>query len=115
MHPHKAPGPDGLNPFFFYKFWDDIGNDVSIVVLSLLHRHPISPTLNRTFVTLFPKKQKPESILEFQRISLCNVVHKLVTKVIANRLNPLLPAIISETQGAFVQGCSISENILIAF
>ena len=97
MHPHKAPGPDGMNPFFYQKFWDTIGNDVSATVLAILHGHPIPPELNRTFVALIPKKPKPESILEFRPISLCNVAYKLVTKVIANRLKPLLPNIISDT------------------
>ena len=115
MHPHKAPGPDGMNPFFYQKFWDIIGDDVSAVVLSILHGHPIPPALNRTFVALILKKQKPNLISDFHPISLCNVIYKLVTKVIANRVKPLLPGIIFDTQGAFVQGRLISDNILIAF
>ena len=115
MHPHKAPGFDGTNPFFFQRFWDTIGDDVSAAVLSILHRHPIPPVLNSTFVALIPKKQKPEWIFEFHPISLCDVVYKLITKVIANRLKLLLPNIISNTQVSFVQGRLISDNILIAF
>ena len=42
-------------------------------------------------------------------------MYKLITKVIVNRLKPLLPDIISDTHGAFTQEYLISDNILIAF
>jgi len=32
MHPHKTLGPNGMNPFFFQKFWDTIDNDFSVAV-----------------------------------------------------------------------------------
>jgi len=43
MHPHKAPGLDGMNPFFFQKLWDAISDDVLVAVLFILHGHPIPP------------------------------------------------------------------------
>jgi len=115
MHPHKAPGPNGMNAFFFQKFWDSIGGDVSAAVLSILNGHLIPHNLNHTYIALIPKKPKPELSSDFRPISLCNVVYKLITKVIANRVKPLLPSIISDTQGAFTQGRLISDNILIAY
>ena len=115
MGPHKAPGPDGMNPFFYQRYWATIGDDVVAAVLAILNGHAIPPKLNHTHVALIPKKPSPTHILEFRSISLCNVAYKLVTKVIVNRLNPILPHIISETQGAFTQGRLITYNILIAF
>ena len=71
--------------------------------------------MNHTLVALIPKKQKLELIFDFRPISLCNVIYKLVTKLITNRLKPLLPSVISASQGAFVQGRLISNNVLIAY
>lgn len=70
MHPHKVPGPDDMNPYFFKKFWDVVGDDVSNVVLAILNGHAIPPTLNHTFVALIPKRPYPDSIFEYSQISL---------------------------------------------
>ena len=83
MHPHKAPSPDGMNPFFFQKFWDAIGDDVAATVISILNGHAIPSKLNHTLVALIPKRPKPDQISDFQLISLCNVIYELITKAIA--------------------------------
>jgi len=58
MHQHKVPCPDGMNAFFFQRFWHIMGDDLSAVVLAILEGHPIPPSLNHTFVALIPKKPK---------------------------------------------------------
>ncbi|KAK9984666.1 hypothetical protein SO802_034191 [Lithocarpus litseifolius] len=115
MDPLKAPGPDGLPPLFFQKFWPTIGEDVSQAVLTCLNLGSIPPTINRTFITLIPKVKNLAGVSDFRPISLCNIIYKLVSKVIANRLKKVLPYIISESQSAFQSNKAISDNILVAF
>ena len=111
----KAPGPDGMPPLFFQTYWIDVGMDITQAMLSCLNSGSIIKSINHTFITLIPKVNNPERVSDFRPISLCNVIYKIVSKVIANCFKPMLNSIISESQSAFIANKLITNNILIAF
>ncbi|XP_043694381.1 uncharacterized protein LOC122645101 [Telopea speciosissima] len=82
MAPLKSPGPDGLPPSFFQRYWD----------------------LNN----------QPEGVDQYRPINLCNVVVKIITKILATRLKHTLDKIIAPNQSAFIPDRLISDNILLA-
>lgn len=71
--------------------------------------------VNKTTIVLIPKVKNPQEMKEFRPISLCNVVYKICSKVLANRLRVFLDDIVSEEQSAFLLGRLITDNVLIAF
>ncbi|KAL0010115.1 hypothetical protein SO802_005223 [Lithocarpus litseifolius] len=115
MAPLKAPGPDGMPPLFFQHFWRVVDVDVTTSVLSWLNSGTIPHPLNHTFITLIPKIKNPKRVNDYYPISLCNVLYKIFSKVLANRLKKILPRIISEHQSTFTKNRLITDNILVAY
>nr|XP_023912831.1 uncharacterized protein LOC112024429 [Quercus suber] len=115
MHPTKAPGPNGMSPICYQQYCDIVGFDVVNCVLEVLNSIMLPCTLNETFICLIPKVASPQKISRFKQIRLCNVVYKIISKVLANRLKNILKEVIDESQSAFVLRRSIIENVLVAF
>jgi hypothetical protein len=115
MHPSKSPRPDGMCSFFFQKYWHIVGQDVVTAILSVLKSGYMLRKANHSHIVLIPKKQNPQLISDYRPISLSNVVYKILSKVLANRLKSVLPNIISESQSAFIPGRQITDNVAVAF
>ena len=115
MAPLRAPSLDGMPPLFYQHYWNLISKDVSQFVLTFRNSVSLPKHLNHTFITLIPKKKNLEHASEFRPISFCNVLYKIFSKVLANRLKRILPKIIIEHQSAFTKSRLISDNILVAF
>ena len=89
--------------------------DITQAMLSYLKSGSILKSINHTFITLVPKVNNLERVSDLRPISLCNVIYKIFSKVIANRLKPMLNSIILETQSTFIANRLITDNISIAF
>jgi hypothetical protein len=92
-----------------------VGDQVVNEVLQVLRGGSIPEGWNDTIVVLIPKVQNPERLKDLRPISLCNVVYKLISKVLAKRLKLILGDIISPNQSAFVPGRLISDNSILAY
>ena len=107
MGPAKAPRPDGMNALFYQKFWHIVGDDVTSVVLDFLNSSTMLPEINYIHIVLIPKIKSYERMSDYRLITLCNVIYKIISKVLANRLKL--------TQSAFIQGRLITDNVLVTY
>jgi hypothetical protein len=89
--------------------------DVGKAVLDFLNHGIFVPSLNSTNIVLIPKNKSPTRVTDYRPISLCNVLYKLIAKVLANRMKKMLHSIISPNQSAFVPGRLITDNVIVAF
>lgn len=114
LHAHKNPRPDGYNAEFLKATWSVIGAEVTRAVQEFFRNDMMLKQWNCTAITLIPKKVNADRISDFRPISLCNVLYKIISKIIAKRLESILPAMISPHQSAFVKGRLLIENVLLA-
>ena len=71
----------------------------------------ISKAIDATFITLIPKRENLDTFEDFRPISLCNLVYKVISKVIANRIKPLLVETLSLEQFGFLRNRQIFEVV----
>jgi hypothetical protein len=69
--------------------------------------------LNATFLTLIEKEEQATNPKQFWPIALCNVIYKIITKIIALRLKPILPFIISKEHIGYVEGRHIMDSVIL--
>ena len=115
MYPSKAPGSDGMPSLFFQQFWAISGKVVTATVLDFLNHGICPPDFNKTQIVLILKVKTPKKVTDYRPISLFNVVYKIASKTVVDRLKKILPSIISDTQSVFVHGRLITDNVLVAF
>lgn len=100
----KAPGPDGFCPEFYKKMGKDIAGSLTEMFTDSLKNGQLPPTLNLANISLILKKDKPPDICSSYRpISLIGVDAKILSKLLARRLEIVLPNLINPDQTGFIQ------------
>jgi hypothetical protein len=114
MHPDKCPGPDGYNPGFYQHFWSLCSDDIFKDCCYWLDSGQFPSALSTTNIALIPKGSTQKTMKDWRPIALCNVLYKIIAKVLANRLKMVLPKCVPDHQSAFVPERSILDNAMVA-
>jgi hypothetical protein len=96
MDPLKSPGPDGFPTSFYQDNWTSVGLSLFNTALNFFRYGDLDLAVNYTYICLIPKINPASCVTDYRPISLCNVVYKIILKVMANRLKSILPSIISK-------------------
>lgn len=110
----KSPGPDGYTVEFFKATWGILGKDFISAVMSFFAKGFLPKGLNSTILALILKKSEARVMKDYRPISCCNVLYKVISKIMVNRLKVLLPKFIAANQSAFVKDRLLIENVLLA-
>lgn len=107
----KSPGPDSWPIEFNLHFFELLGRDLLLVIEESRTSGRIYDGFNSNFMALIPKHDHPESFHDYRPISLCNCIYKIISKIIANRIKPILSAHIAKEKYAFLHHRQIHEAI----
>lgn len=110
----KAPGCDGFNALFFKKAWHIIKPGIYEAILDFFDGKPLLKQWNCTSITLVPKVDSPSSVKDYRPIACCNVIYKLISKILTNRLAAVIGEVVDAAQAGFIPGKNIADNILLA-
>jgi len=112
LHKGKSPGNTGLTVKFFTFFWSELEEFYHAALKQSLQEGQLSVSQRQSVVRLIQKKGKcPRNISNWRPISLMNVDIKILTKIIANRIEKALPEMLDQSQLAYVKGKNINEGI----
>ena len=111
----KAPGIDSIPAEFYQELWEEIEMDIFNFASESIEKTYINEDLNISKIALLPKTEDMSRIKNFRPISLLNTLYKLVAKIYANRMKPLLHHWILPSQTGFVPNRCILDNVFLAF
>lgn len=111
---NKAPGPDGFNSRFFKRAWNVIGEEISKAIMNFFETGQLIKQVNSTIISMIPKVEVPKHAKDFRPISCCNVLYKVISKILTNRMCEFLDTLVDKSQTAFIPGRRISDNVLLA-
>ena len=110
---HKSPCPDRYSSGFFKATWDVTRSMVCATANQFFASSQMPPFLGQPKLVLLPKVHNPAQTKDFGPISCCTTIYKCITKLLYSRMKEVLPHLIQEQQGAFVQGRELLFNVLI--
>ncbi|XP_060212008.1 uncharacterized protein LOC132639585 [Lycium barbarum] len=106
-------GPDGMIGSFYQVCWDIVSVDVYNLVKAFFDGQTLPKSVIHTHLVLIPKKNNIETFADMRPISLSNFINKVISRVVQDKLEGILPSLISPNQSGFVKGRCIIENVLL--
>jgi hypothetical protein len=108
----KVVGPDGFLIEFFQQYWDIIWEDLYRAVTTFYHNKLDLWKINQAYITLILKRTRVTTISDFWSIIVLSVVLKILTKILATRLQPYIPFLVDKHQTTFTRGRQLMQTFI---
>lgn len=110
----KVSGTNGFTKKFFIAAWPVLRGDFITAIRSFFLFGFMPTGVNSTILSLIPKKVPAQTMKDYRLIACYNLMYKVISKILANRLKVFLPSAIEPNQSAFVKDRLLLENVLLA-
>ena len=111
MKGDKVPGLEGCQAFFNQHCWHVVGSFLTKFIQKTFRSRNFLVALNETLIVLIPKINHPDTVNHFRLMFLCNVIYNLITKIVVQRIRPLL--LVSQAQCNFIPRRQVRDNIVV--
>ena len=115
MPTDKSPGPNGFNTDFIKRAWPIVKHDFYALCSAFYNGNLCLQSINGSYISLIPKVNNASRASDFRPISLLNTSMKLITKLLANRLQTVIQNIIHKNQYGFIHTRTIQDCVAWAF
>lgn len=95
----SAPGPDGFGAIFFHTYWDIVKIDVIKAVQKFFISGRLLNNFNSNTIVLIPKNSTADTVNQYRPIALANFKFKIISKILADRLAPIMPISFQRSKG----------------
>lgn len=113
MGNYNVPVLDGYHFIFFKTHWEIVGPSIYQLLLTIRENSYIVALVNQLALTLILKCLNSSIVSQFRPIALCNVVSKILTEVLANRIKSIMTYTVGPMQTSFVQGSNSLDDYII--
>ncbi|XP_057785445.1 uncharacterized protein LOC131002988 [Salvia miltiorrhiza] len=113
MEANSAPGPDGFSGIFYRHCWNIVKLDIIRAVRGFFLNSYLPHGCNANTLVLIPKTDTISSVSDLRPIILSNFFFKIISKILAVRLNKIAAATVSHNQFGFISGRSIHDCIML--
>jgi hypothetical protein len=111
----RSPRPDGFNTNFIKKCWHVVAQNFYDLCGGFYQDDLCLRRINGSYISLVPKKDNPQKVGNYRPISLQNNSLKLLTNLLANRLQTCTTQLVHKNQYGFIKGRTIQDSLAWAF
>jgi len=106
---NKAPGSDGICLEFYKVIWETTKDDILAIINQMFIERKVTDQQKHRLIVFLPKSNGPTTPADFRPIILLNNDYKLVARIIANRIRPMLTELLQPSQYCGMPGNTIFE------